>query len=533
MQAFKIYYDLHVSYPESEEILVELTGLNLHLENIDHAIDNLNKLVRINPFKKAYYDQLANCHARLGNWSETCDVFHALLLQRPKSPDAHFNLAFYSRKNADFQKSLDSYQRALDLKIARPEEVYVNMAVICSEDLQDYAQARAYLEDALAANPVYVPALYNLANYYEDLGHKDNSIKCFQKILDLQPANAKTLARMAYINKYKSCDDGSIEKMHALFDSTETLMVDKIDLGFALGKIYDDCEKFDKAFDFYRRANELEKNSLSTYSHTDYESFVAAIIEFFDENWIARFDNVSKDTPVFICGMFRSGSTLIEQILASHPEVSAGGEKEYILKLVENNISPFPSAAKNLNRSTLRQYAKSYIENATARHPDARYITDKRPDNLIFIGLIKAMFPHARIIFTERNALDNCLSVYFTRLQKRMNYANNLEDIYHHYQQHSRLKKHWHALFKDALYTVNYDELIVSPRDEISKMLDYLGLPWHDNCLQFEKLDNPVRTASAWQIRQPLYASSSGRWKNYQEQAAVKNLHKLVNQQSQ
>jgi hypothetical protein len=158
--------------------------------------------------------------------------------------------------------------------------------------------------------------------------------------------------------------------------------------------------------------------------------------------------------------------------------------------------------------------------------PGAKTVTDKRPDNFIHLGLIKALFPCARIVYTRREAVDNCLSVYFQQLGGALAYATDLEDTAHYYRQHERLMNHWKVCFPENIFTVDYDELVRSPEPLLRQLLDFLGLEWNDRCLAFQHTDNLVKTASVWQVREELHIRSSGRWRNYE--AYVRNVRAVL-----
>lgn len=248
------------------------------------------------------------------------------------------------------------------------------------------------------------------------------------------------------------------------------------------------------------------------------------LMRVFSREWFDEIEPISDASPIFICGMFRSGSTLTEQILASHPMVTAGGEVDFFVRKIQSNFAQYPASVLGSNPEVLKNLADDYISHLGKTFPDAAHITDKRPDNYLHLGLLKSLFPKTRIIYTSRNPLDNCLSVFFLRLGNAMNYATDLGDTAHYLKQCNRLMDHWKQMFGQNIFEVNYDDLVRDPRPVIENMLEFCGLDWSDNCLEFHRLDNIVKTASVWQVRQPLYQKSSGRWRNYEKQlASLKN----------
>ena len=182
--------------------------------------------------------------------------------------------------------------------------------------------------------------------------------------------------------------------------------------------------------------------------------------------------------------MFRSGSTLTEQLLAGHPSVSAGGELDFLPRAVGTVLAPFPESVASLSSLTLETLAAQYLDSLHEMFPEAAFVTDKRPDHFLYIGLIKLLFPNAKIVHTTRDALDNCLSIYFLHLDQGLSYALDLMDIGHHYVQYRRLMAHWKALFGADILDLNYDLLVQDPRPALEQLLAFLGLPWDEGCLQ-------------------------------------------------
>jgi hypothetical protein len=241
------------------------------------------------------------------------------------------------------------------------------------------------------------------------------------------------------------------------------------------------------------------------------------MMELFNKGWITRAETSSEAEPIFICGMFRSGSTLTEQILAAHPLVEAGSELDILPWLLSRRLAPFPQRLASITGSELRPVADEYLSRVQELFPNAGNVTDKRPDNFLHLGLVRAMFPRARIVYTRRDLHDNCLSLYFQQFSAELSYANDLGDIAHYYRQQERLMAHWQAVLGDNIFTLDYDELVREPEPVLRSLLGFLRLPWDDSCLEFEKARSLVKTASIWQVRESLHTRSSGRWKNYEK----------------
>ena len=254
------------------------------------------------------------------------------------------------------------------------------------------------------------------------------------------------------------------------------------------------------------------------YDRDEHERFVDALIATFSTAQRPVEPIPSSVQPIFVCGMFRSGSTLIEQVLAGHPRVAAGGEIDFLPTAVRAELAPFPASMSRTTPRQLADLATRYLDTLARLHPGAELVVDKRPDNFLYIGLIKTLFPDARIVHTTRDPLDNCLSIYFLHLDHGMAYALDLMDIGHYYRQYRRLMAHWKALYGDDILDVDYDAFVREPRPAVERLLEFCGLDWSDRCLSFHEHDNAVKTASVWQVRQPLYQHASGRSRAFARQ---------------
>ena len=456
----------------------------------------------------------ASALRQAGRAGEAIATYQRLLAIKPDLHGSWYNLGWLQKQARQFEEALESYQQALDRGVDDPEEVHLNRAVILSDHLGRPQEALGELEAALAINRDYVPALLNLGNLHEDRGDREAARQAYARAVELEPGNALALARLAGVS---DADQPLIERVRAAIASPQTDPVDKADLGFALGRLLDQAADYDAAFAAYTAANRASAASYGPqfrgYDRQAAERLVDRLIATFPEPVPTR-DADEGAAPLFICGLFRSGSTLVEQILAGHSRVVAGGELD-LLPALAAGIRPYPEALASADPAVFDQLRRAYVAGLPAV-PSGNIVTDKRPDNFLHIGLIKAMFPEARIVHTVRNPLDNLLSLYFLHLDPGMAYALDLDDAAHWHGQYRRLMAHWKALYGADIHDVDYDELVREPRPVIERLLAFCGLDWEDSCLAFHTIDRTVKTASVWQVREPLYRRSSGRWKNYE-----------------
>jgi tetratricopeptide (TPR) repeat protein len=468
---------------------------------------------------------------RIGRREEALDRYRQAVAQDPGLADAWYNLGWLYKAAGRFEEALDAYAQALETGITGPEEVHLNRAVIHADHLRRDEDARQELERALEIAPDFAPALLNLGNLHEEMGERERAIECYQRILARRPGGARdrdlaheALARMAQLTPPADADDPLLERMRqAVLESAGSSdHRARANLLFALGRALDRLGLHDQAFDAFSRANRHARRSQPGYDRTGMTQTVDALIQAFAGAAPAPepASDAAGPEPLFVCGMYRSGSTLVEQVLGAHSRVVAGGELDLLPRMLAGPLAPFPESLAQADAGRLASLAGEYRERLAALFPDARhaaYVTDKRPDNFLLVGLIKRLFPRARIVHTVRHPLDNGLSVFMQHIDGRVAaYANDLGDIGHYYGQYRRLMAHWKALYPDDILDFDYDAFVREPEPALTKLLQFLELEHESACLEFHRQRKTVKTASYWQVRRPLYGEASGRWRNYE-----------------
>lgn len=445
--------------------------------------------------------------------AERC--YRTLLDSRPEWAVARFNYACFLRRGGRLEEALAEHRRALELGIDHAEEVHSNIGVIYNELRRD-DDARASFAQALALDPDYIPALYNLALLREEFGEREEALGIFHRILELNPAYHDALVRIAYAERITDPAGPVVRKLRRALRRSHLDDLTRESLHFALGKALDDCGLHDEAFLQYEAGNRLSAKRLRPYDRAAEEARVGRVIGTFDAGRLASLEPVSDRPLLFITGMFRSGSTLFEQLLAAHPQVTAGGEIDYFGRELAGAGRAFPDSIVALDAAGWQRLGAGYLDYLDRTFPGAGIVTNKRPDAFEWLGLLKSMYPNARFVNTVRNPLDTCLSIYFQQLDGGIGYAGDLANIGHRHRQYQRLMRHWSGLFGASIFDADYDAFVADPRTVAQNLLRFLGLPWHEDCLGFQRLRTRVRTASIWQVRDSVYASSSGRWRNYE-----------------
>lgn len=473
-----------------------------------------------------------------GRRAEAIGAFRQLLALRPAFADGWYNLGYLLKAEGQYAAALEAYGQALARGVSGPEEVRLNRAVIFADNLRKEGEARAELEAALAIRPDYLPALLNLGNLQEERGEREAAAACYDRLLvasaggrggEGAPAlRGEALARLSHLRPPASAEDPLLAQLKGAAGAKGLDAMTLANLNFALGRALDRLGLYPEAFRAFREANRCARLTGAAYDRARMERSIEAMIAAFPAGRSGEgAAPAASQVPalVFICGMFRSGSTLAEQALAGHPRVTAGGELNILHTLAARALAPFPASMATLADERAARLADDYLAEVRRLFPQTDHpgaiVTDKRPDNFLLVGLIKRLFPDAKIVHTVRHPLDTGLSLYSQHIdQHAAGYSSDLSDIAHYYAQYQRLMAHWKKLFPESIYDFDYDAFVAAPKEELQKLLAFLGLDWDERCLDVHKRDNVVKTASYWQVRRPLYKESSGRWRNYAQELA-------------
>ena len=522
VEAETAYSEISRKTEHREAALQALAQLYLQSQRTRDAADTLAALNREMPDSLSHCARYAGLLDALGETGAAIAVYDRFILRQPSAATAHFNLALLYRKEKRYEEARSAYEKAIEFGISDPQEVYSNLGVLYAE-LRDSEKATTMYHRALEIAPDYLPALFNMAGLLEELGERQEAIRYYQKILAIEPRHHESRARIVHATRISSDQDALLMELQRAITGADNDRFGLETLHFALGKALDDLGRYEEAFGAYRIANELARSRVPTYDRVATEQAFDQLIKLFDADWVENARSSSTFAPVFICGLFRSGSTLIEQLLCSHPEVTAGGELDLLPWLLARRFMSYPQGAAHAPKDLIQTVADEYQSRVRELLPAADTVTDKRPDNFLHLGLIKAMFPSARIVFTRRNAIDNCLSIYFQQLGGALSYSTDIEDTLHYFKQHERLMAHWEKCIGNGIHTVVYEDLIRDPEPVLRRLFHFLDLDWDDRCLDFTQAGNLVKTASVWQVREELHSKSVGRRHNYASQ--LRHIH--------
>lgn len=385
-------------------------------------------------------------------------------------------------------------------------------------------EAIASFQQAIALKPDYADALCNLGVLYKELGRKDDAVSCFKKALSLNPGYVLAFKGLSRIVKYSEVDD-DIRAMYDLYCQNKLSEADRKDLAFGLGNVFEGLKEYDKAFEFYREANRLKRKSFN-YSMQDEQDFFSRIKRVFSPDFFAAHHGSGyKDrTPIFIVGMPRSGTTLVEQILASHPLVFGAGELAILLEITNSvctgrkTARRFPECVPDLSMDAFERLGSEYVAKVRENSSAAKYITDKMPNNFLRVGLIRTILPDAKVVHCIRNPMDTCLSIFKMDFAGPNSYAYDLVELGQYYNLYRDLMAYWEKILPGFMYPLRYEEMVSDQQNQTRKLLDFCGIPWDKVCLKFYKTKRRVSTASLAQVRQPIYKDSVNLWKHYEKQ---------------
>jgi len=379
-----------------------------------------------------------------------------------------------------------------------------------------------HYEKAIELNPDNAGFYNNLGLAYASFGDRQTAEQHYRHALALDPRHSEVYLNVAAMKRYTSLSDPDIKAAETLWRQLEEGDHRRIQLAFALGKMYDDCGAKDEAFSIYRIGNELKFQE----PHIDldrYFNHMEHIASFFKDPPPVEAELIDSPQPIFILGMPRSGTTLVEQILSRHPQVVSCGELPFVeyavLNLEKGTHAPrtYPDDFLSIGRDEFTRQARDYLDSTDRLHElNQPFFTDKMPYNFIHIWLIKALFPGAPILHCKRHPLDVILSNYFQWYTSEVSFAYNLKTLADYTVRYYRLMKRWKQLFGDRIVDVNYEILVHDTEHQIRRLVHAAGLPWSDACLDPKMSTNSVRTASIWQIRRSVYSDSLERWKQYE-----------------
>jgi tetratricopeptide (TPR) repeat protein len=441
------------------------------------------------------------------------------------SPDEHrcvVDLGLFLAEQGRYPEAVEALENAvaMDPSAVSTQQRLGNFLAILGKS----TEALAVYAAALQYDPDYVPALVGHAHMLRIVGQVDEAIESYETAIGLKPSYGDAWWSLASLRKYDFSDEQVEEIRTQIAATSDDETTSKISLYFALARADESRNDFPAAWANYEHGNALKRSAVH-YDPVRIETSHDAVIKQFDSDFLTRFsdDKDAPPGPIFVVGMPRSGSTLIEQILASHSQVEGAAELPYMGLLSESlgkqraTEKSYPEALADLSAEQLRAFGKSYLYYSQSNRPEGLpRFTDKMPANFVHVGLIHLALPNAKIIDARRHPLDVCIANYRQLFAKGKNHAYDLNECAEYYLDYVRVMDHWDKVLPGRVLRVDYEDMVADVESEVRRLLSYCDLPFEDACLDFHKTERAVNTASSEQVRVPIYSDAIEFWKNYE-----------------
>ena len=510
--------------PDFDDARFNLATLYYRIGQDEKALEVGESLFRTRPDNKEYMQLYARILIAMGRHEEVSLVIEQLQGLYPDDETTlRLELAFREAIQDQFGR-LDVTENLLR-QFPNDADVW-NSRGVAYLQLDSVEKAKSCCEKAIALDPERAGFESNLGLAFSSLGDKQNAEHHYRRALQLDQEYAEAYRNFTMLKRFSSIDDPDAQKIRTLLDKEGLAEPSLIELSFALGKIYDDCGEYEMAFTAYKRGNDLKFKAASV-NLEHYFAHMNRIAEVFDRPPTETADAEIGLRPIFVLGMPRSGTTLVEQIISRHPYVFGCGELPCIdstITRLEKASDPMRVYPDDFLDVPLKEINKEVVAYGTwvnrLHHIETEYITDKMPFNFIHIWLIKSMFPKAPVVHCRRHPLDTIVSNYFQFFSSDISYAYDLEALANYYVHYHRLMEHWSEMFGQAITEIRYEDLIQDSAAQTRYLIEAIGLPWNETCLDPKRSDTAVRTASVWQVRQDIYTQSKERWRNYETHLA-------------
>jgi tetratricopeptide (TPR) repeat protein len=522
IQAYQEALTVRERYPEAYNNLGTLLQQRGQIDEAEHA---LRKAVNQNPTYIEAYDNLANVYVGQEKDTEALRILGEALKFAPKHVQTLLITArIQLRRNAVAQA-----EQATRLVLAEDSENAEALTLLGQvlHETDRYDEAMEMLERAVTANPESPEALNFYGVALKSVGRLDEAREFILKALKGNPRMYGAYANLNDLVDYSQGEGEDLFKqMDDIFKSARNPEANQfLALHFGYAKALEDRGEHERALEHYITGGRMKRRQLD-YNESETHGFFDKIRETFPKEVFEnrKFEGASDERPVFIVGMPRSGSTLVEQILSSHPDVYGAGEVKYLSyalgKLRDRfpSLPKYPELAAKMTPAQMEIVAKNYLQMLTATSGEAKRVTDKLLTNYFFVGLIHLLFPKAKVINTQRDPVDTCLSGFTKLFKDDMPHSYDLGELGRYYGKYRELIDHWHKVLPEGvLITVQYEDVVADTEKEAKRLIEFLGLPWNEKCVDFHKSDRPVKTASVAQVRKPIYKTSVKRWKKYGE----------------
>ncbi len=502
---------------------------NYESKNYKNVMIICEKILKLKKDIPEVYNFYGLALQNLKRYKQAINYFSKAISLQPKDFSAFNNLAITYKFLFMNKLAYENFKKCLELNSSYFPAL-INFAIL-KKDLNEYEGAIELFENALKIkpNPNEIKILFSLSELYEQKGEIEKAKEIIKKILDLNKSNTAAHYILSKYISYKK-ETKHLGEMEMLFKNNNLNSQEISNLSFALGKAYEQKKEYEKSFNFYKIANESKRKTLN-YNFNYFNNLKTNLINFFEKFNLNKIEKYNKKKIIFICGMPRSGTTLVDQIVSSHKNVSTSGETSILPDLIESNIleriHKAPEKMNDFIMSNGKKFNDYYYFRLNNLNLDSEIITDKTVQNFIWIGFIRVLFPNSKIINCVRNSNDTCFSIFKNDFHDRfMSWSYKQDEIANFYNFYNGLIKFWEYKFPGEIYHINYEDILSNSENEIKKLINFCDLDWDESCLNFQNNKNPVKTASNLQVRKPLYHSSKNISENYANY--LTNMFKLL-----
>lgn len=517
----KFAQDMTKNHPDCEQAWLGLGYACEHNNLLEQALDSYQKAADLAPVLHEALSRKGIVFARLEKFDEAQACFEEALAKGSEAAVSYFGYGSMLRRKGWFDQAEEKLRLAIEKQPDRVE-AYIELSRLFL-DMGRFEETVDVLRTAMALEPESQMVAAGLAEVYERMGMAEEAFELLRPFLDRDDIESQAVCIYAKLSRTLDKTDHALAKIRQILDSDRELTIhQRLDLNFRAAEIYRSKNDYENAISHYHAGNACKPVD---YDRGKHRRFVSDAMAAFNRETLTVLPKakVLSDRPVFIVGMPRSGTTLVEQILSCHDQVFGAGELMHIGNMASTfgfrRDMPVPSLGhfKSLDQGFYDEAANDYLSHIALLSSDEIRVIDKMPGNFFHLGLIQQLFPGARIIHTQRDARDTCLSCYFTDFNGVHEYAYNLESLGHYYNEYLRLMQHWRNNLSIPMLDICYEELIADVEGVSRRLVDFCGLDWDAKVLDFYKSERLVNTASYKQVNKPVYTSSVGRWRHYED----------------
>jgi len=506
--------------PHREDLV---RGLGLQrMGNIQEAEQVYRDVLLRDPDNVDALRLLAGVAMRAKQWGDAQTLLDRALEIAPDFFQGWMDLGLAKQEQDDIDGAVAAYKRAIRLEPNKPSG-YGAVATACAL-AGEHDDALEYFEKALEQEPKNASALAGVGHVLKTVGRQDEAVATYRKCIEHNPGHGETWWSLANLKTFQFTDD-EVDAMLEQVESGRLADEPLANFEFALGKAFEDRKDYDRAFEFYDRGNS-NRRQRERYDPVQTADSHDEFISIFNKEFLAAHEGDGDDSnaPIFIVGLPRSGSTLIEQILASHPEVEGTHELPDLgrvarsIGLARTDRKAYPRAVVELGADEPAQLGADYLDRTRRHRPEClAHFTDKLPNNYVHVGFLHLILPNAKIINAKRHPLDSCLGSFKQLFARGQPFTYDQFELGEFYLEYQRLMEHWHKVLPGKVLDVQYENVVEDLETQVRRILEYCGLPWDDACLRFWETDRAVKTASSEQVRKPIYSSAKHRWRNYEQ----------------